>query len=201
MPFYDAGIAAAVDRTARHPLQPGQLGTRVTSAGLLYAAAMQPVALVKLLLLLAVANGTPIVAKRLLRGKLAWPIDSGLRLRDGQPLFGGSKTWRGLLLALLTTGLAASLLGLSWQLGLLVAALAMAGDLLSSFVKRRLGRPPSSRAFGLDQIPESLLPLVAGCSFLGLGWADVALGTVLFLLGEVLLSRWLYRLRIRDQPY
>ena len=39
-------------------------------------------------------------------------------------------------------------------IGLLVAATAMAGDLLSSFLKRRLALAPSSQAIGLDQIPE-----------------------------------------------
>ena len=41
----------------------------------------------------------------------------------------------------------------------------MTGDLFSSFIKRRFGSAPSSQALGLDQIPESLLPLVA-CSFI-----------------------------------
>jgi CDP-diglyceride synthetase len=158
-------------------------------------------ALAKLLILLVVANGAPVLGKRFLRRRFAWPLDGGLRLWDGRPLFGHSKTWRGLLLALLATSLAAPLLGLSWRLGLLVAALAMAGDLLSSFIKRRLARRSSSRALGLDQLPESLLPLLAGRASLGLGWADVALGTLLFLVGEILLARWLYRLHIRDEPY
>ena len=162
---------------------------------------MRLLAILQLLVLLAVANGTPVIAKRLLGQYLAWPLDGGLRLWDGRPLFGPSKTLRGILLALLATSLAAPLLGLSWPLGLAVGALAMAGDLLSSFLKRRLGRPASSRAFGLDQIPESLLPVLACRYALGLGWADIMLGTLLFLLGEVLLSRWLYRLHIRDQPY
>ena len=49
----------------------------------------------------------------------------------------------------------------------MAATMAMVGDLLSSFVKRRLKFQPSSRATGLDQIPESStsganLPLNAG---------------------------------------
>jgi CDP-diglyceride synthetase len=171
------------------------------SAPLLYAGTMQPLALLQLLLLLTVANGTPVIAKRILGNRLAWPVDGGLSLPDGRPVFGASKTLRGILIAVLATTLAAPMLGLSWTIGLRAGALAMAGDLISSFLKRRLGRPSSSRAFGLDQIPESLLPLIACRGPLGLGWADVALGTALFLVGEILLSRWLYRLHIRDRPY
>ena len=51
-------------------------------------------------------------------------------------------------------------IGLPWNIGLVVAVWAMVGDCLSSFVKRRLKMPSSSMALGLDQIPESLLPLL-----------------------------------------
>jgi CDP-2,3-bis-(O-geranylgeranyl)-sn-glycerol synthase len=171
------------------------------ASALRYDASMQSLAVLQVLLLLAVANGTPVIVKRLLGPRLAGPIDFGRRLPDGRPVFGPSKTWRGLLLAIFATSLAAAALDLGWRLGLLVGALAMLGDLLSSFTKRRLGRASSSRALGLDQIPESLLPLIACRGPLGLDWLDVMLGTAVFLLGEILLSRWLYRLRIRDQPY
>jgi CDP-2,3-bis-(O-geranylgeranyl)-sn-glycerol synthase len=162
---------------------------------------MHPVAVLQLLLLLTVANGTPVIAKRLLGSYLSWPVDGGLRLGDGRPLFGPSKTARGIVLALAATCVVAPLAGLPWRLGFAVAAAAMTGDLLSSFVKRRLGRAPSSRALGLDQIPESLLPLLAVRTSLDLGWADILLSTGFFLVGEILLSRLLYRLHIRDRPY
>ena len=121
---------------------------------------MQPLLVLKLLVLLAVANGTPVLAKSLLGDRLARPLDGGAILGDGRPLFGPSKTILGVVLALIATPLAAALMGLSWQLGVVLAALAVAGDLLSSFVKRRMGLASSSMAIGLDQIPESLLPLL-----------------------------------------
>jgi CDP-archaeol synthase len=62
-----------------------------------------------------------------------------------------------------------------------VAATAMAGDLLSSFVKRRFGLAPSSKATGLDQIPEALFPLLACRSALSLTALDIAAGCVIFL--------------------
>jgi hypothetical protein len=162
---------------------------------------MQPWRILELLVLLALANGTPVIAKKLLGNRLAWPLDGGARFVDGRPLFGPSKTIRGLLLAIIVTTGGAALFGLGWRIGLLVAALAMAGDLLSSFVKRRLARPPSTRALGLDQIPESLLPLLACKGPLLLSAADILAGVVLFFVGELLLSRLLYKAHIRDQPY
>lgn len=77
----------------------------------------------------------------------------------------------------------------------------MAGDMLSSFVKRRMKLPASSRANGLDQIPESLLPLWVSRQLLSLTFLDIAAIVEGFVIGEVLLSRVLYAWRIRDRPY
>ncbi len=162
---------------------------------------MHPWPILRALILLVLANGTPVIAKKLLAGRFAWPLDSGLRLADGRPLFGTSKTVRGLLLALLATALGAALLGLGWATGLLVGLFAMAGDLASSFVKRRLGRASSTRALGLDQLPESLLPLWLCMDRLGLGLVDLAAAAILFFAGELLLSRLLFMAHIRDEPY
>lgn len=155
----------------------------------------------KLLALLVAANGAPIVARTLLGHRGAAPIDGGRRLHDGRPLFGSSKTWRGLLAALLAGAALAPLFDVPSTLGLTVAAAAMAGDLLSSFIKRRLGIPPSGVAFGLDQIPESLLPLAVVAPSLGLTLAEVLQLTVAFLVIELLLSQALYRLNLRQRPY
>ena len=158
-------------------------------------------ALAEVLILLAVANGAPVVAARLCGGKLAWPIDGGVRFIDGRPLFGPSKTIRGLVVSLVATTIAAPLLGLDLYIGALIAAAAMAGDLFSSFCKRRLGLAPSSRATGLDQIPESLFPLLACRSPLSLSALDIALGCVIFFVGEIILSVLFFRFRLRDRPY
>jgi len=157
--------------------------------------------ILQLLLLLIIANGGPILARRLLRRRLAWPVDGGHRFRDGRPLLGEAKTWRGILAALLLSALCAPLLGLSVTWGLLIGASSMAGDLLSSFIKRRLNYPPSSMALGLDQIPESLLPALLAAGELQLGVLDIVLVVVLFFLIELALSRLLFRMGIRKQPY
>jgi CDP-2,3-bis-(O-geranylgeranyl)-sn-glycerol synthase len=153
------------------------------------------------LILLTVANGTPVVAKRLFGGAFAQPLDGGALFADGRPWFGPSKTIRGVVLATLATTAAAAALGLGWKVGALVGTIAMASDLLSSFVKRRLGLAPSSRAIGLDQIPESLLPLLAGRLFMPVTGLDIAVTTLLFFVGELILSRLLYKWHLRDRPY
>lgn len=162
---------------------------------------MQTAVVLKLLLLLTVANGAPVVAKRLLGSRLSYPLDGRARFLDGRPLFGASKTIRGLVLSIATTSGVAPLLGLDLSTGFLVGAGAMAGDLLSSFTKRRLGLKPSSRATGLDQIPESLLPALLCWQELSLTVADGVAVVGGFLIGEIILSRWLFRMHIRDRPY
>ena len=155
----------------------------------------------KLVLLLMIANGTPIALKDILRRRLAYPLDAGLTLPDGRRLFGKSKTVRAIPASLATTSAAAELFGLSWKIGLSVSAVAMAGDLCSSFLKRRLNLPESGKATGLDQIPESLLPLLAVRPPLSLGLADVAAGVALFFAADKLVSMLSYHLHLREQPY
>jgi CDP-2,3-bis-(O-geranylgeranyl)-sn-glycerol synthase len=108
---------------------------------------------------------------------------------------------RGLVLGVLATILAGMLLGLDWRVGALVGGVALAGDLLSSFIKRRLGLAPSSMALGLDQIPESLFPLLAARLLLPLSALDIAIVVIVFFAGELILSRILFRLNLRDRPY
>ena len=162
---------------------------------------MHALAIIKLLLLLAAANGTPIFAARLLGERFAAPLDGGLTWRDGRPLLGASKTVRGIVVALAAGALLAPPLGLAWWTGLAIAAFSMAVDLASSFTKRRLGLAPSSRSTLLDQIPEALIPALAAVPLMGLGGLDVALAVAAFFVGEIVLSRLLYRLNIRRQPY
>ncbi len=157
--------------------------------------------LAQLLILLTVANGSPIIAKWALGDRFSTPLDYGMKFADGRPIFGPSKTIRGILISILVTTAGAPILGLEPQIGSLVAATAMAGDLCSSFIKRRLGRPQGSKATGLDQIPESLLPLLASRWMLSLTAVDILIGTAVFMAGELLLSRLLFMLHIRDRPY
>jgi hypothetical protein len=162
---------------------------------------MHPILILQLMILLVVANGTPVAAKKVLGDAFERPLDSGAVFFDGRPLFGPSKTIRGIVLSLLATPLAASAMGLQWELGALVAALAIVGDLFSSFVKRRMGLPSSSMAVGLDQIPESLFPLVASRLLLPVTLLDILAGVMIFLVGELILSRILFHLHLRDRPY
>ena len=162
---------------------------------------MQVSLLLQLLVLLVVANGTAVIAKKLLGAAFALPLDGGALFVDGRPIFGPSKTIRGIVLSLLVTCICAALMGLGWQVGILVATFAMAGDLFSSFLKRRLHLPSSSMAIGLDHIPESLFPLLASKWLLPLDALEIMAGVTIFVVGALILSPLLFKLNLRDEPY
>jgi CDP-2,3-bis-(O-geranylgeranyl)-sn-glycerol synthase len=158
-------------------------------------------AILQLMALLMVANGAPVIAKKVFGNRFSLPLDMGLTLADARPLFGPSKTYRGVVASLLAGAAGAPLVGLSFKIGLTVAAAAMAGDLFSSFIKRRLNLPSSSQGLGIDQIPESLFPLLACRAALSLTTGDILLGVGIFFAGELVLSRVLFHARLRDEPY
>jgi hypothetical protein len=108
---------------------------------------------------------------------------------------------RGILLSVLATVIGAYLSGLGCKAGAMVGSTAMAGDLFSSFLKRRMKLPPSSRAIGLDQVPESLFPLLACRRPFSLTAFDTVVTVMAFFIGEILISRILYKFRLRDRPY
>lgn len=162
---------------------------------------MSAVAILQSLLLLTLANGSPVIAKKVFGDRFALPLDAGALLFDGHPVFGASKTVRGIIASVVVTTIGAALLGLKYEIGALVAIFAMAGDLCSSFLKRRLNRPPSSQAMGLDQVPESLFPLLACRDMLSLSYAEIFVIVWIFFVGELVISRILYMLGVRDRPY
>ena len=155
----------------------------------------------RLLFLLTLANGAPVLAKKLLGERFALPVDSGTMAPDHQMLFGSSKTFRGVLLSVFLTALGGRVLGFPFGTSALIGSGAMAGDLFSSFCKRRLRLPPSSRALGLDQVPESLFPLLLCGRSLSLSVLDVLLVVAGFFVGELAISKVLYRIHLRDQPF
>jgi hypothetical protein len=157
--------------------------------------------ILQLLALLTVANGTPVLAKKLMQDFAAWRIDGGTRFIDGRALFGRSKTLRGVVLAILTTSCFAPVVGLPWTLGCVVGTLAMVGDLFSSFIKRRIKLASSTMAVGLDQVPESLLPILASRLFVGMTFIDIVIATAAFFVGAIIISRLMFELNIRDRPF
>ena len=155
----------------------------------------------KLLLILIVGNGAPVLLYRLLGDIFSQPVDGGYVLSDGARLFGDSKTWRGIFSGITSAAIASVLLGFSMTFGFVFSFCSLSGDLVSSFIKRRLKQPESGQLVGIDQIPEALIPLIVGAFWLGYGVTTIVIVTLSFFLLNVLVSPILYRLGIRKRPY
>ncbi|WP_295384095.1 CDP-archaeol synthase [uncultured Thiodictyon sp.] len=147
-----------------------------------------------LLALLLVANGAPAVLAVLVGRTPARPLDGGMLLRDGHPVFGPSKTWRGLVAALGITPPVAMLLGFGWGLGLAIALGAMAGDLIASFIKRRLGLDSGASVPLLDHLPETLIPALLAKGAMGLDWPHLGVAAAVFTVVDLLVTPLLKRL-------
>ncbi len=157
--------------------------------------------LLKFLLLVVIANGAPILAQKVFQNRFNQPLDHSIRFFDGRPLLGHSKTYRGVLASIVMTSIAAAILHIPLITGGLFALFAMFGDMLSSFIKRRLGIETSEMALGIDQVPEALIPLLVLRSELQLDLLEVLIIVVAFFLLGLPISRVLYKLRIRQTPH
>lgn len=151
--------------------------------------------------MIVLANGAPILARVFLKENFSAPLDLGHKLPDRRRVFGDSKTWRGVISACVVTSMGAWILGYSFDTGLLVAVYAVLGDLASSFIKRRLGKPVSSMALFLDQVPESLFPAFMMMETFKLDLSDIMLLVFIFIIGELFFSRILYKWGVRKHPY
>lgn len=116
-----------------------------------------------------VANATPPLLTRFLGpGR---PIDAGLQWR-GRALLGAHKTWQGLIggscAGIVTFALQRRFdrLDVPVAFGIAISIGALAGDLVKSFVKRRLAVQPGHSWFPFDQIDYVIGGLAAGAPFL-----------------------------------
>lgn len=142
------------------------------------------------LALLVAANSTPVIVARMLGPAGAAPIDALFRRHGGHPIFGSHKTWRGLASGALASLLAGALLPCGAFIGLAFGLLSLTGDLASSFSKRRLRVPAGHDVFLLDQLPETLLPLIVLAGPLGLTPSSAAGAAIAFVLLDLLSARW-----------
>ncbi|WP_069807847.1 CDP-2,3-bis-(O-geranylgeranyl)-sn-glycerol synthase [Vulcanisaeta thermophila] len=118
-----------------------------------------------------VSNATPVIAGKVFRRRT--PMDFGRNFIDGKRVFGDGKTYEGFITGFLAgfiigelTYLAIKPLGLSPNLPstpavALMCLMALVGDLIGAFIKRRLGLPRGAPAPLLDQLDFLLMALLA----------------------------------------
>ena len=151
------------------------------------------------------ANGAPVIFGG---GR---PIDGGKKFTDGKPILGSHKTYRGLVAGLIigtyvgwVQEALAPLAGLpqgSVILGFALSLGALLGDLIGSFIKRRLDLKPGASLPISDQIDFVLVSLL-----FGLLVEPPSLTTALILIVltgpmHLLVNAMAYLLRLKDNPW
>lgn len=148
------------------------------------------------------ANATPVV----LGGGRS--IDGGRVFTDGRPIFGPGKTIRGFLAGLIAgslfgilQGLVAGQFGFYATLGFLLSLGALTGDLLGSFIKRRMKLERGSAAPGLDQLGFVVLALLFASMVFVPPWEVIL--TILIITPPIHLATNFigHKLKLKDRPY
>jgi len=154
------------------------------------------------------ANSAPVLS----RGKT--PVDLGSKGKTNR-VFGQSKTLRGLVFGVAAGSLIALLLSFTpfyfplltksqrFILGFLTSVGALAGDLLGSFVKRRLKITSSSPSFLLDQLPFLYFAIIFASAYqnLGLDVMDLVFLTLLTLVIHPVSNYLAHAIGLKSVPW
>lgn len=154
----------------------------------------------KLLFLLWSINFAPPLTAHVFEERWNRPLDGFCNFADGRPLFGNHKTIRGVLSGIAAGMLVGLLLGFPWWTGLGAGSLSMAGDLYSSFLKRRLSFVSGDVVPGLDQLPEGLFPFLILAPYFSLSLLFVLPCVLTFGIGAYYGSVFLNRVLL-ERPF
>ena len=163
-----------------------------------------------------VANSSPLILRNLLKNYEFTPIDFNKVLSDSERVLGSNKSWEGLAAGVCGGMLVGTsyvfLLGSStWIIySFLMSVGAMLGDLLNSFIKRRLKIKPGDPFIPLDQLTflygAYLLAMPVGNLYLGkmikeVTLVDLAMATYLVMILHPLTNLIAYILKLKSEPW
>lgn len=141
------------------------------------------------------------------------PIDFGKKFIDGRPIFGPNKTYRGLISGLLVGALVGyvqgiispiyNLPGSSILRGFILSIGALIGDLVGSFLKRRLGLKPGAPLPVIDQISFVVFALIFSLAIEPEAISPLGAVLVIVLTApiHVLVNVIAYLLRLKEKPW
>jgi len=136
----------------------------------------------KILILLFLINGAPPVLAFFFPDILKRPLDNNYNFWDGYPVLGTHKTIRGFFSAVITGVFFGYFMGFSLLISIAAGLLSMAGDSISSFIKRRLNLKEGTSVPGLDQIFEGGLPLLLFYRVYPLTWQVTLVSLLIFII-------------------
>lgn len=135
------------------------------------------------------------------------PIDGGRKLSDGNRILGGGKTVRGFFAGILAGSVLGVIQGVlggrpgGWEAAVLMSLGALLGDVVGSFIKRRMALKRGRPVPGLDQL-EFVVGALLLSSVIWLPSLEIivvlVLVTPLFHLGTNFVG---YKLGYKSEPY
>ena len=160
------------------------------------------------------ANAMPVILRNIFRKAKLIPIDGGRTFIDGERLLGDSKSLEGFAAGIV----GGSLVGLAygwytgssvWFIyGALMGFGTMFGDLLNSFVKRRLKIAPGDPFIPFDQISFLIVSYfvvrlsgIVNSLNVEITLTDLAMGTYVVLVLHPLSNLVAYLLGLKDKPW
>lgn len=136
------------------------------------------------------------------------PLDMGKKFFDGRRIFGNGKTTRGFVGGIIAgtiiglfQGIFRAPLGKHILLGFMLALGALLGDLVSSFIKRRIDIERGGAAPGLDQLSFVVVALLLASSVEVPSWQVIV--TLLIITPPIHLATNFigYKLGFKSRPY
>ncbi len=163
-----------------------------------------------------VANGSPPVISKIVKN--THPIDFGKNFIDNKRLFGDGKTFEGFVGGILA-GYSISLIIYTLIILLypsiikyyvipgptdilILCTLALTGDLIGAFIKRRLGLPRGAPAPLLDQLDFMALPFVYMYYVLNIDNIMIYIFLIILTVGMHYFTNFVaYKLKIKREPW
>ncbi len=155
---------------------------------------------IKILILLWSINLTPVLLAMLFEEKWDTPLDRGILFRDGKPLLGSHKTIRGAGGGIIAGVAVGFVLGVPLWTALWAGILSMSGDLLNSFLKRRVNMFDGADFPVMDQLFEGAFPLIVIVPAYSLSFAQSFWLIVVFIITAYVGAQFLTRV-LRTEPF
>jgi CDP-2,3-bis-(O-geranylgeranyl)-sn-glycerol synthase len=128
------------------------------------------------------------------------PIDFGLKFKKKR-LLGDGKTIEGFLIGLSAGLISTMVLGLDFRVGFIVALASLAGDLIGSFIKRRLGLKRGEEVPLMDQLGFIITTYIALSFLIKMNYLLALLLMVVTYVAHRLTNVIAYLLKLKKVPW
>ena len=128
------------------------------------------------------------------------PLDGGEKWLDGKPFLGSHKTFRGTVVGVLAGVLVGALQG-TILVGLAQGLGAILGDLVSSFLKRRLDIAPGESFPFLDQLDFIIVAVILSQPFTRASLQEIVIILVVTVPIHYLMNYLSWLVKIKEHPW